>query len=214
MAAIYEGPHIIILNRNEKNLGLVGHINHVMEMVTGELVVVAAGDDISLPERTDHLCKIYLSSHKRTHSLYSQAIRIDGAGNHLGKTDTRHETEKFTLEKMAEQQIGLLGSTQAWHHDVFRIFGTIDTQVISEDNVIPFRALLLGDVEFVDKALVYYRYHDNNMWQHPRTASGSVIAVWHRKRAEKLLINMLGIWKTKIEDLDTAIFQWPDRKLS
>ena len=32
MAARYPGPHIVVLNRNEKNLGTGAHINRIMEL--------------------------------------------------------------------------------------------------------------------------------------------------------------------------------------
>ena len=50
-AATYNGPHKIVLNRNDENLHIGGHVNTVNRMASGELVVVAAGDDISLPSR-------------------------------------------------------------------------------------------------------------------------------------------------------------------
>src|SRR5574344_1400791 len=58
IAAEYRGPHRIILNRNERNLGLVAHINRVVaQCASGELLVLAAGDDWSKPERTATLVR-------------------------------------------------------------------------------------------------------------------------------------------------------------
>ena len=52
MKEMYNGPHRIILNRNQTNLGIGRHYNRVMELSSGEIVELAAGDDISLPWRT------------------------------------------------------------------------------------------------------------------------------------------------------------------
>jgi glycosyltransferase involved in cell wall biosynthesis len=52
MAAAYSGPHRILLNRNSSNLGIGIHYNKVMELASGAIVELAAGDDISLPWRT------------------------------------------------------------------------------------------------------------------------------------------------------------------
>src|SRR4051812_28748150 len=52
MAAGYSGPHRIILNRNPVRRSIGGHINQVVAISHGELIVGAAGDDISLPLRT------------------------------------------------------------------------------------------------------------------------------------------------------------------
>ncbi|MBK9785786.1 MAG: glycosyltransferase family 2 protein [Betaproteobacteria bacterium] len=60
----YEGCAKIILNRNKKNVGLIGHINKVMDIASGELVIVAAKDDISLSDRVSKNVKFYLDMGK------------------------------------------------------------------------------------------------------------------------------------------------------
>src|SRR5215210_6354943 len=57
--ADYKGPHRVILNRNDYNLGIGGNYNRVMEIAQGELVVVAAGDDVSLLSRTEETVRIW-----------------------------------------------------------------------------------------------------------------------------------------------------------
>ena len=52
IASQYKGPHQITLNRNQSNQGIGGHINKLMLLTKGEFIVIAAGDDISMPERT------------------------------------------------------------------------------------------------------------------------------------------------------------------
>ena len=52
-ASAYVGPHEIVLNRNSQNLGLGRHYSRAMELAHGEIVELAAGDDISLPSRTE-----------------------------------------------------------------------------------------------------------------------------------------------------------------
>ena len=37
MAAAYAGPHRVVLNRNARNRGLIGHLNRVMELAGGRL---------------------------------------------------------------------------------------------------------------------------------------------------------------------------------
>lgn len=204
LAADYQGPHTVVLNRNEKNLGLTGHINRVMEMVKGELIVVAAGDDISFPQRTEALYAAYVDSGQVAHSLYSEALRIDEAGNTLGYLENRHDPARFTLAFMAWHQVAVTGSTHAWRRDVFDVFGPIDTRVIGEDVVIPFRASLLGSIVFVDQPLVAYRYHDNNMWQHPHSVTDhGVVRRWHEARHEQRLTNLQAIWESRLKELDT-----------
>src|SRR2546428_12446679 len=53
MAAAYQGPHSVRLNRNATNFGIGGHANRVMELCRGELLAAAAGDDVSMPPRAE-----------------------------------------------------------------------------------------------------------------------------------------------------------------
>ena len=48
----YRGPHRIVLNRNPANLGIGAHLSQLVAMSRGELLFVAAGDDVSLPAGT------------------------------------------------------------------------------------------------------------------------------------------------------------------
>ncbi len=50
-AADYRGPHRVRTRRNEVNLGIGAHYNRLIAETRGALLVTAAGDDISLPQR-------------------------------------------------------------------------------------------------------------------------------------------------------------------
>src|SRR3954465_11256485 len=51
----YAGPHRLVLNRNPVNLGIGAHLNRMVGLSTGELLFIAAGDDISLPARCERV---------------------------------------------------------------------------------------------------------------------------------------------------------------
>src|SRR5512143_811188 len=42
MAESYEGPHRVVLNRNDCNKGIGAHVSHVLTLAQGELVVIGA----------------------------------------------------------------------------------------------------------------------------------------------------------------------------
>src|SRR5208283_5777669 len=71
MTEKYQGPHLIRLNHNPKNLGTCAHVNRVMELVRGELVIDSAADDISLPERTQIVYEAWEKSGRQGGSIYS-----------------------------------------------------------------------------------------------------------------------------------------------
>ena len=80
----YHGPHRIILNRNEKNLGLVPHVNKLLfELSHGEFIFLNGGDDISLPERVA-LGVEYFQSDPSVTAVSGSYITIDKDGKETG----------------------------------------------------------------------------------------------------------------------------------
>lgn len=69
----------IILNRNQKNLGLINHVNKLFEVSSGDLMVVAAGDDISLSDRVECLVDAFNQSGKKATDVADLVIPMYGA---------------------------------------------------------------------------------------------------------------------------------------
>src|SRR5678815_2859442 len=84
MAKAYRGPHKILLNRNSTNLGISAHCNRIMELTHGELVVAAAGDDISVPHRTEVVFQAWEQSGRKATSIFSSYETILGDGTSEG----------------------------------------------------------------------------------------------------------------------------------
>lgn len=55
MVAEYRGTHKLTVRQSPTNRGLGLHIKDVVDLAQGEVIVVAAGDDVSLPHRTFEL---------------------------------------------------------------------------------------------------------------------------------------------------------------
>lgn len=79
MAAAYRGPHKVVLNRNPSNLRLIGHLNRVMSLATGDLLVQNAGDDVSHPERVARLVAVW-EADPAIRALHSAVRRLDLTG--------------------------------------------------------------------------------------------------------------------------------------
>lgn len=60
LARDYQGPSRVIVRKGASNKGLMQHIRSVAEISTGQFIVVAAGDDISLADRTSRLTELML----------------------------------------------------------------------------------------------------------------------------------------------------------
>jgi len=154
MVAEYAGPHEILLNRNEPNLGLAGHINYVMSLAKGELIVVAAGDDISYANRTSNLFNFYIEKNK-PNLVFSDCLEVNMDGTAwLGKSiDQKEQTiNEFYLNPK------VWGATCAFSKELIILFPKLSNAVTNEDLVFPVRAYILGTPpKFLDEKLVTYR---------------------------------------------------------
>lgn len=161
----YSGPHSLILNRTPANVGLIGHLNAAASLASGELIIVAAGDDVSLPNRVTRLVEQYLASGRKAMSLYSngQVIGPEGEAERLfyprPPSSNAHELETSIISGFS-----VLGAAHAWDARLMDWFGDLPEDVAWEDWAIPFRAGLLGRIEYVDEVLVQYRRHDSNVY--------------------------------------------------
>ena len=165
MAAAYSGPHEIITNKNEKNLGIGGHINRVVQISSGEFIIGAAGDDISLPERTSEIYKAWIDSGKEAFSVNSVFETINEYGNIVAAPTIRDLPKEQQLLHFSKTLIHYVhGCTHAWHRKVFDVFGPLPN-ITCEDVAIPPRSMLLGRVVLIDKVLVKYRVHGSNVYE-------------------------------------------------
>lgn len=155
-ASKYSGPHKVILNRNKKNIGINNHINKVIDLCTQNIIIPAAGDDISNDNRSSEL----LMSFENNNSLlvHSDYTPIDSLGN---KVEQESKTPLFHKETSAERAAKsfalFVGATVAWHKDLFSKYGPLPNNPAYEDLVLGFRAALEGRISYVDKKLVQYR---------------------------------------------------------
>jgi len=173
MVGAYKGPHGVRLNRNTINLGLAGNSNRVSVMCRGELIIGAAGDDISLPERTETVVRAWNDSGRKATSLYSKSFDIDAAGRPLVKTmegGLVKEQIKWVHERgtiagfLRRRRPHAAGFSHAISRTLISIFGPLPETVTYEDTAFSFRTVLVGGhFTFIDAPLVKYRRHGQNI---------------------------------------------------
>ncbi len=168
--AAYTGPHAVKLNRNQSNLGIGGNVNRMMKLCQGELVVIAAGDDVSLPERTEIIYQAWEKFGHRPTSISSSYRTIAADGTELGLGGLRgdpKDTRPFQLqtgdfrEFLTHRQPVVCGCSHAWSPELFRYFGPLKTDL--EDLVLSFRTLAIGQMLYIRQPLVKYRRHGSNV---------------------------------------------------
>ena len=157
-AAEYKGPHRIVLNRNLQNLNIGGHVNAVAKLASGDLIVLAAGDDISMPLRAEKLLNRWLEIGSPPAVLCSDFEPMDAASRLVELLRESTYRGAYCKHAMAAGDIRVLGATTAVSRQVFSALPPLDSSVRHEDRVLPFRAMLLGGtVSLVDEKLVRYR---------------------------------------------------------
>ena len=160
----YDGPHQVVLNRNEKNLGLAGNVNRVMELASGEIIMLAGGDDISMKDRAARSAEVLLAESDSLCVSFG-TIRFDGS--ELPFTEEPAQSTALSRfnrsDYLAKPFFHLNGASRAFRRQAFDFFGPISKDCPTEDSVILLRCVLLGDVLATPEAQVYYRVHENNL---------------------------------------------------
>jgi glycosyltransferase involved in cell wall biosynthesis len=158
MAASYRGPHRVVLNRNPRNLGLIGHVNSLFSLTAADYLIYNAGDDISEPHRARAVAEtIARDRPKYIHSNVTD-LHPDGQPFATQRHRTRAgELAAMSLPHLARAMSHGIGATAVWHRDLFDIFGPITETGLYEDRVLLFRARLISSVAYIDDRLVRYR---------------------------------------------------------
>ena len=138
--AEYKGPHKIILNRNEHNLGIAFHVNKIMSLARGELFVMGAGDDIAFPKKTEKFVEVWLKN-KNITALSSGYKLIDNEDKEIS---TRYlEPEGLSIDDLYSEIKNSIwaGCSVAYSARLFRYFGNIKYKYSAEGELFK-RALL------------------------------------------------------------------------
>lgn len=165
-AQAYRGPHKVILNRNPRNLGVAPNYNQAASLATGEFLVIQDGDDISAPERAARLAAAFQAP-TPVDMVCSDISVIDKTGGPLPDLQ-RPPVDPLSLEAaVARGSVSAFGCACAYSRTLWTKYGPIGPEVLQEDVVLPFRALLERGVRVVDEKLVQYRVHDSNLFAGP-----------------------------------------------
>lgn len=159
IAGAYRGPHSIVVNLNTGNLGIGEHVNKIFRMAHGELVILAAGDDVSTVERTEKLVSAWRAGSPRPLAVHSAATVTDPRGGGIGKYTSRFGQNDDGARTLISHYRGamLLGATMAFDAALFKTFGPLRRKLPVEDIPLAVRAAMLGRVAYLDEELVRYR---------------------------------------------------------
>lgn len=157
IVAGYQGPHRVVVHRNETNLGVGGNIAKAVSLSSGELLFIAAGDDISLPHRCARVAEVWEQSGRKLDLIASPLIDMDGQGQLHGVIRPSPLQDLRTPDDWVRKRPHVVGAAQAWTRRAYDHFGALPQGVVAEDLVMVFRAICLGGAVTIDEPLVQYR---------------------------------------------------------
>jgi len=163
MARNYQGPHLIRIRRQSANEGLLNHVCSVASEVNGEIIVMAAGDDISSPDRVEALISEWTPE---CIAMDSACALIDENGNILknkwrAKGDAK---QRLPWLKKLNSDIFVYGASSAYHRSIIKALRASNFNVYSEDTPLNIIAQLhSGRICRCDRVLVQYRAHQKSI---------------------------------------------------
>ncbi|MGA2786456.1 MAG: glycosyltransferase [Verrucomicrobiota bacterium] len=217
LAGAYRGPHQVVLNQNATNLGLAGHFNRMVLLARGQLLVGAAGDDISFPNRVETIYQAWEKSDRKAIGIQSGFVTIDEEGALIDGSVDCAATEKLHFSEgkpglenyVRTLKPGILGASFAVSASVFSTFGPLPETLIHEDSVIGLRVLCMGSLTFINIPLVKRRIHANNLYSRDRNELASTRGAVTRQetRAMRDAENRVTMYDVFLLDLNVALNQ-------
>lgn len=171
--------HKVSINQNQKNLGLTAHFNKLVEQANGDIIVVAAGDDISLNDRVTKTVELF-SKYPTVSFVSFNDIVIDDKGTERAKGQrvTYEGTKLFNLEDFINKEsIPFSGASRAFRKEVYNTFGALNEECPTEDTPYIIRGLMLGSTAISSDIAIKYRKHQNNLSNPDSIAKMSIDAI-------------------------------------
>ncbi|MEO7916820.1 MAG: glycosyltransferase [Dokdonella sp.] len=147
----------IVLNRNELNLGIANHINQVVRMAAGDYLVLASGDDVSLPQRASASVHALINDLQGRMALHSAVINMDHEGNTVRLRQNPHRNNMVSPETIIDKDVYLTGSSVTVNKSLYADFPPLHRDVVNEDKVTAFRSAFRGGAIYIEQPLVRYR---------------------------------------------------------
>jgi hypothetical protein len=151
---------------HERNQGVLAAVNAAMAMATGEIFLMMAGDDISMPNRL-RCTEAIFEENPKVQLVYGEVEIIDEQGRLLcpvrSKGCARQST--YSFRRYGRIYAGALpcGASAAYRRRLYDVFGPMGVGSHAEDNCYWVRALLLGVIHHDPACFVQWRRHGANL---------------------------------------------------
>ncbi len=168
---------------HERNLGVLGAVNAAMAAATGEVFVMMAGDDISLPDRLSRTSRIFTEA-PEVQLVYGEVEFIDERGATLRPTSLGGVARRFAYVRAQWGRIyggaSPCGASAAYRRRLYDVFGPMAQGTHGEDNCYWVRALLLGEIHHDPACYIRWRQHAANLSNYQVNAG----TAWRQRHLE------------------------------
>ena len=162
--SLYSGTHRIVLNVNQENLGIGGHISLIVnELCSGDHCILVGGDDISKPDHVDRAVHA-IKANPEAYVVDFSASVIDGEGRFLSDNAVSSESLSYDLSGYLQfDPFRTFAPGRIFRRELFKIFGGITQGCPTEDSVIVLRALMLGSIQRLPINVISYRRTESSV---------------------------------------------------
>jgi len=106
----YQGGKKVIINKNSQNLGIVGNLTKAFQLTGGDLIFMAAGDDVSIFNRCTLSVSKWLEGGMKYDLIASDAYDMLENGHVLGVKETEN-LEDWSIERWVSKRPFFYGAS-------------------------------------------------------------------------------------------------------
>ena len=194
-AKSYVGPHKVIVNINESNMGIGDHFAFVSSLSNGMWQTSLGGDDLAEPYYLQTVAE-YVKRYPGAVAIGCAATTIDETDNQIGEAYIvnkpmvyhRYESGPLTWSLSPGDDVSVVpvtGCVASYRKSLLDI-APFPKGVMSEDAFLGFRAPLVGDVLFIPEKCVRQRMSSYSIMRNGRGAKSRAERKAYRRRMSKM----------------------------
>jgi glycosyltransferase involved in cell wall biosynthesis len=145
---------------NQKFKSPTYNFENAIKQASGEIIFLSDQDDIWEPSKVKEFLNVFINDYKITLAI-SNIQLIDEAGNDMNKEFYKNSFTNKLLANIIKNNF--IGCSMAFRKEVKNLVIPFPKGVAMHDWWIGICSIVLGEVVFIDKKLIYYRRHDNNV---------------------------------------------------
>lgn len=155
VAESYRGAKRLLMLRGEKNLGIVGNLRSAAGRAASDLLFIAHGDDIALPNRCSRCLAFRRELGTQPQLVAADAFDMTQDGQVLGIKQV-DDLRDWSIERWAVRRPFVLGAAQLVTRSLLEML-PLDLRLSCEDQCLGFRAVMLGSAARIPEPLIRHR---------------------------------------------------------